>query len=68
MKDLSILCVNKSNTKNKQITLNLFDGVYQNNIEKIQEAINNGADINAVRSDNENEIGLIEYLIKSIRG
>ena len=54
----------KSNTKNKQITLNLFDGVYQNNIEKIQEAINNGADINAVRSDNENEIGLIEYLIK----
>lgn len=54
----------KTNLKDKEPTLNLFNGIYQNNIEKIQEAINNGANINALRNDNGNDIGVIEYLVK----
>lgn len=54
----------KTNSKNRDATLSLFNGVYQNNIEKIQESISNGADSNALRNDNGEDIGLVEYLVK----
>jgi len=54
----------KTNIKDRDATLNLFNGIYQNNIEKIQEAINNGANLNALRNDNGHNIGVVEYLVK----
>lgn len=54
----------KTDSTRKNATINLFNGIYQNNIEKIQDALSQGADINAVRSDNGKNIGIVEYLIK----
>lgn len=54
----------KTALQNKAATINLFNGIYQNNIEKIQDSLLKGADINALRNDNGNDIGVIEYLIK----
>lgn len=54
----------KTASTKKTATINLFNGIYQNNIEKIQDALSQGADINAVRSDNGKNIGIVEYLIK----
>lgn len=58
----NISLVNKN--KNMTSTVELFDAIFQNNIEKLEKAIDNGADIHALRKDEKRDIGVVEYLVK----